>query len=543
MERPQARTIGGLLVEMSARLPSNIALIHDGAQLTYDQLRIDVDRVARGLLALGVRAGDHVAALVGNQPEWMAVCFAVARIGGIFIPLNTWYRQSELDWALKHTDAVVLVYVASFLGHDFAADLSTLIPELSAEPWNGELNAARFPALRHVVTLGGSRRDGLSWHDFLSGGDTVPTDSLAELLEAVQPESVALILYTSGTTAEPKGVTLRHRGVVENAFNIGERRGILSHDRVWLGAPLFYAFGCVNAMPATISHGAALILQGHFTAPRAIETIRRERATVFYGTSNMIRAIVDDPAYSKEKLHTLRAGSAGISREERRILIEEMGVTEATQSYGLTETYGNATGGLPSDPLEIKLESAGKPLPGFELKVVDPVTKEAVPRGQSGLLLLRGYVTDAYFKNPEETARVIDADGWFDTGDLGRIDSEGYFYFAARTKELIKVGGINVSPMEVEQLLLRHPTIRQAYVLGIPDRLRGEAVVAVVVASDAFVESDIRAYMRRMAASFKTPAHFVSRADADIPRLATGKVNRIALRADVIAAIGGRSEP
>jgi fatty-acyl-CoA synthase len=467
----------------------------------------------------------------------MAMCFAAARIGCVFIPLNTWYRQSELEWTLKHTDAVALVCIASFLGHHFAADLAALIPELSVGA-PGQVSSARFPALRYVVTLGGSDRDGLPWPEFLEGADATSSQALTESSTSVDPDSLALILYTSGSTAEPKGVTLRHRGVVENSFNIGERRGILPTDRVWLGAPLFYAFGCVNAMPATISHGATLILQGHFTASRAVDTIQREQATIFYGTSNIIRAIVDDPAYSKEKLHTLRGGSAGISFEERRILLEEVGATEATQSYGLTETYGNATGGFPSDPLRLKLESAGTPLPGFEFRIVDPETRADVSLGEVGLLLLRGYVTDAYFKNPTETARTIDRDGWFDTGDLGRMGSDGHFYFEARTKEIIKVGGINVSPMEVEQLLLRHASIRQAYVLGIPDAVRGESVVAVVVASGDFVESDVRAYMRDTAASFKVPKHFVARADADIPRLATGKVNRIALRADVIAELG-----
>jgi fatty-acyl-CoA synthase len=280
------------------------------------------------------------------------------------------------------------------------------------------------------------------------------------------------------------------------------------------------------------------VLQGHFTAALAIETIQRERATIFYGTSNMIRAIVDDPTYSKVKMQSLRGGAAGISTAERRILIEDIGAMQATPSYGLTETYGNATGGFTSDSMPLKLSTAGTALPGFELRIVDPDTRRALPVGQSGLLLIRGYVTDSYFKNPEETARAIDSDGWFDTGDLGSIDGDGYFRFEARVKEIIKVGGINVSPLEVEQLLLKHPSIRQAYVIGIPDARSGEKVVAVVVSPTGFEESDLRAHLRETAASFKVPRHFLLRTDAEIPRLASGKVARLRLRAEAIDEIG-----
>jgi fatty-acyl-CoA synthase len=536
MDMPIRRTLGGLLDEMAARYPSNKAIVHEGEGITYPQLKSQVDHAARSLLALGLRRGDPVAVLIGNQPEWMILCFATARIGGTFVPLNTWYRRSELDWSLRHTGAASLFVLDSFLGHNFAGDLHGLIPELAtAKP--GGLHSERYPTLRSVTVLGAPNSGAYSWQEFLDVGRDITTGELDAAARAVAPDDMVFILYTSGSTAEPKGVTLRHRGVVENGFNIGERRGITSSDRVWLGSPLFYALGAVNAMPATITHGATLVLQGHFTAARAIVTIQRVRATIFYGTSNMIRAIVDDPTYSKVKLQSLRGGSAGISTAERRILMEDIGAIEATPSYGLTESYGNATGGFTDDPLSIKLTTAGKALPGFQLRIVDPQTKTDVPVGQAGLLFIRGYVTDGYFKNSEETARAIDSDGWFDTGDLGSIDADGYFRFEARVKEVIKVGGINVSPLEVEQLLLRHPSIRQAYVVGVPDTLRGELIVAIVVAPTGFHEGELRTYLRANAASFKMPKHFLIRTDAEIPRLATGKVARIQLRAHAIDEI------
>jgi fatty-acyl-CoA synthase len=536
MEAPSSKTVGKLLTEISAKYPTHTAIVHDRGELTYQALNTEVDRAARSLLALGLRRGDPVAALMGNQPEWMIVCFAVARIGAIFVPLSTWYRSTELAWSLRHTGAASLVCVDSFLGHNFAADLNVLIPELAtAKP--GNLHAESYPALRSVTVLGAPSPGAYSWEEFIEIGRSTTPESLRAAVEAVTPEDLMFILYTSGSTAEPKGVTLRHRGVVENSFGIGERRGITSSDRVWLGSPLFYALGAVNAMPATVTHGATLVLQGHFTAARAIETIQRVRATIFYGTSNMIRAIVEDPTYSKVKLQSLRGGAAGISTAERRILIEDIGAIEATPSYGLTETYGNATGGFTNDSMLLKLSTAGTALPGFELRIADPETRRALPVGQTGLLLIRGYVTDSYFKNPEETERVIDSDGWFDTGDLGSIRADGYFRFEARVKEVIKVGGINVSPLEVEQLLLKYPAIQQAYVVGIPDALRGEVVVAVVVSYTGFEETKLREHLRGTAAGYKMPRHFLLRTDAEIPRLASGKVARIKLRAEAIDEI------
>jgi fatty-acyl-CoA synthase len=536
MDMPRARTMGRVLEEIASRSPASMAIIHEHEHISYADLNLRVDRAACSLLALGLGRGDIVAALIGNHPEWAVISFAAARIGIVFVPLNTWHRYSELDWIIRHTEAKALICLDSFLGHDYAADMDALIPEL-AQCTAGQLTSQRFPQLRSITMVGAPHPGAFSWDDFLELGRGIPADALSAAADAVMPGDLLVILYTSGSTSEPKGVTLRHRGVVENSFNIGERRGIRASDRVWLGAPLFYALGAVNCLPATISHGATLILQGHFTAARAIEVIERERATIFYGTSNMIRAIVDDPAYAQARLSSLRGGTAGISAKERRILIEDIGATQATQSYGLTETYGNATGGFPDDSLDIKLQTAGKPLPGFELRIVDPKTRRPEVAGQSGLLLIRGYVTDGYFKDPERTALAIDSDGWFDTGDVGHIGPDGYFYFDSRSKEIIKVGGINVSPTEIEQLLLRHSSVRQAYVVGVPHPVHEQIVVAIVEPAAPVTEDELRTYIRQIAASFKVPRHVLFRTDAQIPRLATGKVARQKLREDAIGQL------
>ena len=535
MDVPRARTLGRMLAEVACRSPGRTAIIHEDERISYAELNMRVDRAARSLLALKLQRGDAVAALIGNHPEWVVACFAAARIGAPFVPLNTWHRRTELDWTIRHTDVKALICLDSFLGHSYAADIDALIPEL-VRSVPGQLASQRFPQLRSVTMIGTTHPGTLSWNDFLELGDGLPPGTLGAAAAAVMPDDLLIILYTSGSTAEPKGVMLRHRGVVENSFNIGERRGIRAGDRVRLGAPLFYALGAVNCLPATISHSAALVLQGHFTAARAIEVIEREHATIFYGTSNMIRAIVDDAAYAPARLSSLRGGSAGISAEERRILIEDVGAAQATQSDGLTESYGNAAGGFPDDSLDVKLQRLASHCRDSSSGSLIRKRRPAAA-GESGLLLIRGYITDGYFKDPEQTALVIDSDGWFDTGDIGRIGPDGYFYFDSRSKDIIKVGGINVSPVEIEQLLLRHPSVRQAHVVGIPHPVHEQIVVAIVEASAPLTEEELRTYIRQVAASFKIPRHILFRTDDEIPRLATGKVSRTKLLENAIGEL------
>jgi fatty-acyl-CoA synthase len=533
---PSSRTLAGVLDEVSSRHPSNLALIDRQTSLTYAELRAESERAGKAMLRLGVKPGEVVAALISNRAEWVILAFAAARIGAVFAPLNTWYQRAEIEWALRHLQATMVVAETRFLKHDYGQDLATIAPELRwAAP--GELRSASLPSLRSVVHLGERRPGTFTWEEFLDLATGLSDQELAQASGTVRPDDLLFVLFTSGSTAEPKAVSIRHAGTVENCFNIGQRRGLTPDDRVWLGSALFYGLGAVNALPATISHGATLVLQGHFEAGEALNVIESTRATVFYGMSNMIRAMYEHPAYRRDRVASLVKGTASISVEERRILIVEMGVHMATQSYGMTETYGNCTGGYVDDPLEIKLTTVGQPLPGWDLKVVDPETMEPLATGATGLLLVRGYVTDGYYGQPQETAEALTDDGYLITGDLCSLGKDGYVRYHSRLKEMIKTGGINVSPLEVEQLLLRHPAIRQAYVVGVPDRRRGEVLVAFVEA-DSLTEDDVKRYVRERAASFKVPSHVFFRKDAEIPRVASGKVPRFRLREEAMAELG-----
>jgi len=291
-------------------------------------------------------------------------------------------------------------------------------------------------------------------------------------------------------------------------------------------------------LPATLTAGAALVLQGAFNAGAAIETIARTGATVYYATGNMSRAILDAPTYAQRKIGSLKKGNAGTVAEYKRLTLVEMGITGAVPAYGLTETYGNATVGLPNDPLEIKLHTNGRPLPGMELVIVDPATGAPLPRGETGLVLVRGYTTPGYLNNPGETAKVLRPDGFFDTGDLGSLDEEGRMIFHSRLKEVIKNGGINVSPVEVEQLLATHPDVRDAHVVGVADGIRGELIVAFVDAASSVSESGLRDYVRERAAGFKVPHHIFFRSEEQLPRLASGKVAKYQLAAEARRELG-----
>ncbi len=507
--------------EKAAIAPNHPAILFGDTRLSYAELHARAGVAARGLLAIGVRPGERIGILIGNAPEWVVMALAASAIGATLAPLNSWYKPTELAWTIRHCGLVAIVAVRRFLKADYGAVFADLLPGLG-----DGLPDAGFPRLRSLVMIGDPVAGAIGWEDFLSAGASFPDDALPD----VDPEAPAYVLYTSGSTADPKGVLLAHRGVVENGFDLGQRRGIGPEDRTWLGTPLFYALGVTNALPATLTAGATLVLQGAFEAGAALDTIERTRATVYYGTGNMSRALLDHLAFAPERVASLKKGNAGLGAEYKRLTLIELNITGAVPAYGLTETYGNAAVGRHDDPLDVKLATDGTALPGMEIRIVDPETGEARVAGEIGLVLIRGHVTDGYLDNPEETARALRPDGFFDTGDLGSLDAEGRLRFHSRLKDVIKSGGINVSPIEVEQLLATHPDIRDAHVVGVADPVRGELIVAFVDPITPVLEPALKAFVMDKAATFKVPHHIFFRDEAALPRLATGKIAKVALR-------------
>lgn len=529
--RPAGKTLAAVVAEKARAAPAHPAILFGERAISYGELNERVDEAAKALLALGVKRGEVVAALLGNDPDWVVAALASSAIGALFVPLNTWYKKTELAWTLRHCDAAVLVVARRYLKADYGAMIDEIVPGFA-------LPTPALPGLRTIAFIGETPRGARSWEALLKDASAISNDALRAARASVDPDAPAYVLYTSGSTADPKGVLLNHRGVVENGFDLGQRRAIVAEDRTWLGSPLFYALGATNALPATLSAGATLVLQGHFEPGLAIAVIRRTRATVYYGTGNMSRALLDHPDYMQAKIGSLKKGNAGLLPEYRRQTLIEMGITQAVPAYGLTETYGNATVGEIDDPVEVKIATNGRKLPGMEMIIVEPSTGARLKQGETGLVLVRGYTTPGYLGNPVETAKALRPDGFFDTGDLGHFDGDDRFIFHSRLKEVIKSGGINVSPLEVEQILAGHPDVRDAHVVGVGDGVRGERIVAFVNRTGAVGESALRDYVKERAASFKVPHHILFRAEHQLPRLASGKVAKHQLIAEARRELG-----
>jgi fatty-acyl-CoA synthase len=353
---------------------------------------------------------------------------------------------------------------------------------------------------------------------------------IAAARRAVAPGDVAYILYTSGTTSTPKGVQLQHGGLIENMWNIGERQHLGPTDRMWMGISLFWSFGCANALLAVMSHGGTLVLQESFDAGAALALIERERCTVYYGTPNIALALAEHPDRPRRDLSSLRTGAA-IGPPPAMQMVMDLGAREICNVYGLTECYGNCTVTDAHDPPDVRRASVGRALPGMEIRVVDRETRRPLPPGEVGEILVRGLLTPGYYKDPARNAEAFDADGFLVTGDLGALDDDGRLRFRGRIKEMVKTSGINVAPLEVEEVLLGHPAVEQAYVIGLPDRRREEILAAVVVLKEGedVTPEALRAFCKQALAAFKVPQELRILERRELPVTGTGKVQKFRL--------------
>jgi fatty-acyl-CoA synthase len=533
--RPQSRTLGDLVDELATATPQAPALVSGTERLDFAALKARTDGFARALLGLGIARGDRVALLCSNRSEWVVAAGAAAKLGAPVAAISTFSSPPELAYSLEHSGAKALVMLSRFRDRHFLQALGELCPELARRP-PGALQSAALPALRTVVVLDGDASPGtFGPAEFLARGAGVDAAALARAQAAVTPDDVCFILYTSGSTAAPKGVTLAHGPLLANGFDIGERQHLTAADRLWLAVPLFWAFGAANAMPAIMTHGGCMVLQEVFEPGAALALIERERCSVYYGMANMARALLEHPDHPGRRLGAMRTGLTIGPPEDITLTIQALGAAELCTVYGSTETYGNCAVTDAHDPLPLRIATQGLPLPGMTIRAVDPATRAPLPPGQIGELAVRGYITPGYFRAPELDAQAFDAARWFLTGDLGSIEPDGRVRFRGRLKEMIKTGGVNVAPLEVEHVLLQHPDIVQAHVVGVPDRLKGE-IVAAAVEMRADAEPDaaaITAFCRERLASYKVPTRFAFRAAGEFPRTPTGKIHKPGLRQEL----------
>ena len=510
-----ARTFAALLDEMASRHPDREAIVWRGRHLSWADWQARSAALAGYLERRGIGRGDRVAVLLPNRPEWLIATVAASRVGAVAVPISTFSTTHELVWTLNHSEPAALI----------------LHPGRNSHDWLGALEkATRAPECVIVVGEEPAGPEQVSWQEALGGAPAAGP--------AAQADDLCYILYTSGSTAEPKGVTLRHGDVIANGFNIGERQHLTGRDRLWCAVPLFWSFGAANALPAIMSHGGTLVLQERFDAAEALRLIREERCTVFYGMVNMARALRDHRDWSPAAVASMRTGLTIGTPDDIAFIMETLDAQELCNVYGSTETCGNCAVTDAGDPLDERLASQGLPLPGMRIRAVDPDSREPLPSGAVGELAVAGHITPGYFRSPELTARSFDPEGWFLTGDLGLVGTDGRVRYRGRLKEMIKTGGINVAPLEVETVLARHPGVRQAQVIGLPDSRRDEVVAAVVepVPGATVNPATLAAYCREHLAAYKVPTRILLVRADDLPRTATGKVHKPGLKALFAAA-------
>jgi fatty-acyl-CoA synthase len=522
---PAALTVPDLLRDCAAITPDGEALVAGTSRLSYAQLQRQVDDAHRALAGIGVVEDDVVALLAPNIAEWIAVSFGALACGARVDAFNTWVKAYDIDYLLGSSSASVLVLVDRVRSSNLLAELRTLLPELwQAEP--GQWHSDVFPALRHVVVIGEEIPLGaLSWSELASRPyDSPPLPDLTR-----RAESPAFVLYTSGSTKNPKAVPLCHRDLILNGFYIGERMGLTAEDRVWFGSPLFWSFGCANALMATMTHRACFVLQEQFEPDAAAELMAAERVTAAYLLPAMVDALAKGPAERVREIDSLRTGLTIGRPEEVEQAVVQLGVTEMCNVYGSTETYGNCCVTDHRMPLETRLVTQGEPLVGVEVRVADQNTGALLPSGEAGELQVRGRLMPGYLNDDEANASAFTEDGWFRTGDRMIVNADGTVSFVGRITDMIKTSGINVSPAEVESFLSGHPDIAETVVLGARHPHRDEVVVAFVVArTDGLTAADVIAYCKQRIAGYKVP-WAVSIVPA-LPKTGTGKLVRRTLR-------------
>jgi acyl-CoA synthetase (AMP-forming)/AMP-acid ligase II len=517
-----ALTLGGFIREVCDRHADREAVcLHeqDGTVLrwSYAQLREEAAAISRALLAAGVGEGTRVALLMGNRPEWVAAAYGVTAIGAVLVPVNTFFIADELGYVLAHSDAAVLLCQEALAGHHFLDDVASLQPRL---PW-----------LREVVCLGTG-----SWKDFLARGDEVAPEHLSAVEEAVSPQDDALVIYTSGTTARPKAVLHAHRAPAVQSWRFARHLCLDADTRSWSAFPYFWTAGFCMVMGGTLAAGGCLVQQERFEPGAALALLEAERVTTPYAWPHQSAALEDHPDWEHTDLSALRHVEAFSPFGRHPSVTRTDDDYSPRSAYGATETF-TIVSSLPSDtPAEIREGNHGAILPGVTLRIVDPATGAAQAVGQAGEIRVKGAtLMKGYLKiDPGET---FDADGFFATGDAGFVDADGMLHWTGRTTDLIKTGGANVSPVEVEEVLLRNPQLGASIVVGVPHETLGQIVVLLTAPHDANAvgEAVVREWLRGRISSYKIPRRVLFVDETDLIKTGNAK-----LRADEARALAQR---
>ncbi len=519
-------TIGQNLERTASACPDREALVDlpSGRRWTYRRFDDEVGLLARGLIADGIEKGDRVGIWSPNNPEWVLLQYATAKIGAILVNINPAYRTHEAAYALRQSGVKLLVSAAAYKTSDYRGMIEEIRPEL--------------PGLDRVIYLGSGE-----WDALFEAGAALDPARLTERMAELSPDDPINIQYTSGTTGFPKGATLSHHNIVNNGFFIGELCRYTEIDRVCVPVPFYHCFGMVLGNLAITTHGACIVIPAPTFDPAAtLKAVQAERCTSLYGVPTMFIAELELPDFSEYDLTSLRTGIMAGSPcpvEVMKRVVSEMHMHEVTICYGMTETSPVSAQTRHDDELERRVSTVGRVHPHIEVKIIDPATGLTVPRGTPGELCTRGYsVMLGYWEDPERTAEVIDAARWMHTGDLATMDDAGYVNIVGRIKDMVIRGGENLYPREIEEFLYGHPAIEDVQVIGVPDARYGEELCAWVKLREGaeLTEEDVREYCRGRLAHFKIPRYV--RFVEEFPMTITGKIQKYRMREISIEELG-----
>ena len=539
-------TLPQLLDKTVGRHGSRDAAIFDaeGVRMSWYDLKRKADELAAGLLALGLRRGNRVGIWAPNRHEWLVTQFATARVGLVLVNINPAYRKVELEYALNKVGCRALVMARHYKGSDYLGMLGEIAPEIHFKGGGEVLDSVRVPELKHVVLLGTEPVPPrcLSYAHVMALGGPAQRARLDSLSAALDPDDAINIQFTSGTTGSPKGATLSHFNIVNNARYNARAMALGPDDKLCIPVPLYHCFGMVLGVLCATTSGATMVFPGEgFDAGDTLRSIAKHRCTALHGVPTMFTAMLDDPTFAQHELSSLRTGmmaGAPCPIETMRKVIAKMHMHQVTIGYGMTETSPISFQSSLDDPLERRVSTVGRVQPHLEVKIVDAAGR-IVPVGTQGELCTRGYaVMRGYWKDEARTREAIDEAGWMHSGDLATIDAEGYANIVGRVKDMLIRGGENVYPREIEEYLLRHPGVQDVQVFGVPDPKYGEEVCAWVVPrrGHALAEQEIRDFCKGQIAHYKVPRYV--RIVEQFPLTATGKAQKFEMKKTMIELLG-----
>ena len=539
-------TFGRVLDQLVEEFPDQYAFKYTTLDYTrtYSEFRDDVDRFARALISMGVRAGSKVAIWATNVPAWYITFWAATRIGAVLVTVNTAYKIHEAEYLLRQSDTHTLVMIESALDSNYRAIINELCPEIAQTKAGTPLHCKKLPFLRNVITVGFVQQGCLTFEEAMKRADSVPVETLNAMIQSVKPDDVCNMQYTSGTTGFPKGVMLTHYNVVNDGKCIGDRMGLSTADRMMIQVPMFHCFGMVLAMTASMTHGTTLCPLPYFSAKNSLACINQERITCFHGVPTMFIAMFNHEDYRKTDFSYMRTGimaGSGCPPElmKRAAQPDEMNMRGIVSVYGQTESSPGSTMSAWTDSLELRTETVGYSFPHVQTKVIDPETGKEVPDGVDGEFCSRGYhIMKGYYKMPDATNQAIDQDGWLHSGDLARRNPDGTYLITGRLKDMIIRGGENIYPKEIEEFIYTHPAVADVQVIGVPDAKYGEAVMACIILKkgEQLTKEEMTEYIKSHMARHKVP-QYIEFVDA-FPMNAAGKVLKYKMREEAAERLG-----